>query len=93
MIDKISVSSGPWVCVPSTGDVLGCVEIATEAGQIIGMAHELHDAVLMACSKEMFDALIDVHRILENVEDSPIKDVIEERLSIAFEKIVAEADV
>lgn len=92
MIDKISVSQGPWRVSTPTGLEV-CYEIVIDDDHVIGMAHELHDAVLMASAKEMFDALVEVHTILAGVEDSEVKDTIEDRLAIAFEKIVAEADV
>ena len=96
MINKISVSSGPWRMATPTG-LEGCHEIVVDDGtlhgKVIGMAHELHDAVLMASAKEMFDALIDITGILQDVEDGPIKEAIEGRLSITFEKIAIEADV
>lgn len=93
MIEKISVSSGPWrVNVQS-----GCNEIVREDGTIngtvIGMAHELYDAVLMSCAKEMFDALVDVHGILMDVADNEVKDSIEARIAFVFERIAVEADV
>jgi len=96
MINKISVSSGPWRVATPNG-LEGCHEIVVEDGtfngKVIGMAHELHDAVLMGSAKEMFDALVDIAGMLLDVEDSPIKDAIEGRISIACEKIAAEADV
>jgi len=93
MINKISVSSGPWrVNVES-----GCCEIVREDGTIngtvIGMAHELHDAVLMSCAKEMFDALVDITDILADVADNEVKDSIMARMAFVFERIVIEADV
>lgn len=93
MINKISVSSGPWRVSMPNGDVLGCHEIIAEDDQVIGMAHEFHNAVMMACSKEMFETLIDVKEILDQVEDSEVKDIILDRMKITFEKVVAEADV
>ena len=93
MLAKISVSSGPWRVAMPYGDVLGCHEIITEDDQVIGMAHEFHNAVLMACSKEMFETLIDVKAILDNVEDNEVKDMILDRMALTFEKVVAEADV
>ena len=92
MLERISVSPGAWMTSTPTG-LEGCHEIMLEDGKVIGMAHEYHDAVLMCCSKEFFDALVDVHDILQRVEDSTAKELIEERLSQAFAKVVAEADV
>lgn len=92
MLNKISVSAGPWRVATPNG-LEGCHEIVLEDGTVIGMAHELSDAVLMGSSKELFDALVDITAIVFEMNDSPDKDAIEERLSIAFEKIVAEADV
>jgi len=92
MIDRISVSKGEWY-VGAPAGAAGCHEIFDTEGKVIGMAHEFHDAVLMTCSKEFFDALVDVHDILSRVEDNETKDLIEERLARAFEKLVAEADV
>jgi hypothetical protein len=92
MINKISVSHGPWrVALPN--GLEGFHEIIADDDTSIGMAHEFHDAVLMASAKEMFDALVDIHGLLMDVEDSPIKEAIDGRISIACEKIVAEADV
>jgi hypothetical protein len=92
MINKISVSHGSWRVSTPTG-LEGCHEIIADDNRVIGMAHEFHDAALMASSKEMFDALVEVHTILATVEDSEVKDLIEDRLAITFEKIVAETDV
>lgn len=92
MINKISVTSGPWRVSTPTG-LEGCHEIITDNDQVIGTAHELHDAVLMASSKEMFETLIDIFLILEGVEDNSVKEKIMDRMGHTFEKIVAEADV
>jgi len=92
MINKISVSQGPWRVSTPTG-LEGCHEIILDDGHVIGMAHEMHDAVLMASAQEMFDTLIELHTILANVEDNEVKDLLEDRIAIAFEKILAEADV
>jgi len=93
MISRISVASGPWCVAPLNGDVQGCYEIVTEDNQVIGMAHEFHNAVLMACSKEMFETLIDIKEILDEVADNEVKESILERMKLTFEKVVAEADV
>lgn len=92
MINKISVSSGPWRVATPNG-LEGCHEIVTEDGQVIGMAHEFHNAVLMACAKEMFETLIDIKETLDQVEDNEIKESILDRMALTFEKVVAEADV
>jgi len=93
MISEFTVSSGPWRVAMPNGDVLGCHEIIADEDVVIGMAHEFHNAVLMACSKEMFDTLIDIKEILDNVEDNEVKDAILDRMATTFEKVVAEADV
>ena len=92
MLKEFTPTAGAWMNSTPTG-LEGCYEIVLEDGKVIGMAHEFHDAVLMCCSKEFFDALVDVHDILQRVEDSTAKELIEERLSQAFAKVVAEADV
>ena len=93
MISKISVAQGPWCVAPVNGDVQGCYEIVTEDNDVISMAHEFHNAVMMACSKEMFETLIDIKEILDQVEDNDVKESILDRMALTFEKVVAEADV
>lgn len=92
MLDDLTVSPGAWRVNTPTG-LEGCHEILLDDNRVIGMAHEYNDAVLMCCAKEFFDALVDVHDILARVEDSTAKELLEERISQAFAKVVAEADV
>jgi len=93
MISEFTVSAGPWRVAMPNGDALGCHEIIADEDVVIGMAHEFHNAVLMACAKDMFDTLIDIKEILDQVEDNDVKESILDRMSRTFEKVVAEADV
>lgn len=83
-------TQGPWLVDTSHG----AIEIVDVSGaNVIGLAHEMSDAVLFASAPEMLDALIAIHETLSHVEDSPVKDEIENFISMALEKIHAEADV
>jgi hypothetical protein len=79
---------GPWICYPQDG----CVEIISSEG-VIGMAHEIGNAVMFASAPEMLDALISIQEYMENVEDGPAKIFISEQIALAFKKVYAEADI
>lgn len=87
-MSELHSNKGPWICDAKDG----CVEIVSSNG-VIGMAHEMGDAVLFASAPAMLDALIAIHEYMRDVEESPAKEFIEGQISLAVEKVHAEADV
>lgn len=81
---------GPWMVDTSHQ----AIEIVNgEGSQVIGLAHEMGDAVLFASAPEMLDALIAIHEAMQEVEECETKDYIMTHISLAVEKVAAEADV
>ena len=86
---ELTPTKGPWYVVPNGGAWEICTE--PEGTNVIGMAHEQHEAVLMASAPDMLDALIEVQVIAEAMEDIELREIILDQLSNAFGKIFQEA--
>ena len=101
--EPLKAVDGPWMVNPNAG----CFEVLDTAGNVIGMAHEQHHAVVMASSTEMLNALIMIQDKVNELRAAkeffpagiPVDyldgelEALEEMYSVAFEKIHAEADV
>lgn len=92
-MQQLTASFGPWtVNIPSDR---GEHSIVDRDGNVIALVGELGNAAIMASAKEMLDALIAVHEIVESDElpDALKFDMIEDALSLAVQKVAAESDV
>lgn len=92
-MQQLTASFGPWtVNIPTDN---GEHSIVDRDGNVIALVSELGNAAIMASSKEMLDALIAVHAIIEEADlpDALKFDMIEDALSLAVQKIAAESDV
>lgn len=93
-MQQLTASFGPWtVNIPSDR---GEHSIVDRDGNVIALVGELGNAAIMASAKEMLDALIAVHEIVQSGElfDHAMRfDMIEEAISLAVQKIAAESDV
>lgn len=92
-MQQLTASFGPWtVNIPTDG---GEHSIVDRDGNVIALVGELGNAAIMASAKEMLDALIAVHEIVESDElpDALKFDMIEDALSLAVQKVAAESDV
>lgn len=82
-------TKGPWYVNPNGGAWEICTDLA--GTQVIGMAHEQPEAVLMASAPHMLDALIQVQEIAANMIEADERERILDALSEAFGKIFQEA--
>lgn len=92
-MQQLTASFGPWtVNIPSDR---GEPSITDRDGNVIALVTEIGNAAIMASAKEMLDALIAVHEIVESDElpDALKFDMIEDALSLAVQKVAAESDV
>jgi len=87
--EPLKSTQGPYFVIPSEG----CFDILDVNQEVVAMAHEFNVAVLLASSSELLDACIEIHEIAQEIDDPEMKERIEARLSLAFEKMHAEADI
>lgn len=89
-MQTLKASFGPWrVNIPADGGELSVVDAHDN---VIALVSEIGNAAIMASSKEMLDALIAVHEIVNDHEPQK-KNRIEDALSLAFQKVAAESDI
>lgn len=90
MLQQPTASFGPWtVNVPRDG---GEYSITDRDGNVIALVSEIGNAGIMASAKEMLDALIEIHQIVN--DDQPRKKSrVEDAISLAVQKVAAETDV
>lgn len=86
---ELTPTKGPWFVVPNGGAWEICTE--PEGVNVIGMAHEQSEAVLMASAPSLLDALIEVQEIAAELFDADHRERIFESLSAAFGKLYQEA--
>ena len=91
-MQQLKASFGPWtVNIPNDG---GEYSIVDKAGNVLALVSEIGNASIMASAKEMLEALIDVHEIIASPLPAEDKfDMIEDALSLAFQKVAAESDI
>jgi len=92
-MQQLSASFGPWtVSIPADN---GECSIVDRSGNVIALVSEIGNAAVMASAKEMLDALIAAHEIIENDElpDALKFDMIEDAISLAVQKVAAESDI
>lgn len=88
-MSDLRASFGPWMVNMTPGEI----GITDRHGNVIALVEEIGNAAIMASSKEMLDALIDVHEIVQEITDPDLLERIEDRLSLAFQKVYAESDI
>lgn len=82
---SITISDHPWYLETRTG-----LNIIRNDEKQIAIVEELHDASLVASAHMMFDTLIDLHPLIEQVTDEELKELMLNKLSYVFEKVAAE---
>lgn len=91
-MQQLKASFGPWtVIIPNDN---GEYSIVDNEGNVIALVSEIGNASIMASAKEMLDALIGIHEIVLSPLPAEDKfDMIEEAISLAFQKVAAESDI
>lgn len=92
MTQQLKASFGPWtVIIPNDG---GEHSIVDRDENVIALVNEIGNASIMASAKEMLETLINVHEIITSPLPAEDKfDMIEDALSLAFQKVAAESDI
>lgn len=90
-MQQLTASFGPWtVNIPSdNGRECGILD---RHGNVIALVNEIGDAAIMAASKQMFEELINIYEIV-NDDQTRKKSRIEDAISRAFQKVIAESDI
>jgi len=90
MPTELKASFGPWMVKLTPGEI----GIVDRDGNTIALVEEIGNAAIMATAKEMLEALINLHEMIQVVilEDD-IRELLEGEISIPIEKIVAESDI
>lgn len=90
----IQTAPGPWtVLIPSDSEQVSVVDANQN---VIALVEGVDNAAIMASAQTMFDALIAVHEIIDDGENIPHEEkleLIEDAISLAFQKVAAESDI